>query len=681
MAYSGVSVPIILGQSGLITDDPLSALPLNALQKANNVEVFSGTIAKSLGTSKFNATALDSGSAIVSIFDWWPTPALQRLIAITASGKMYRDTGDTTFSSGTAIKTGLGTLTTDTHITTGGAESAGRNKKLFALTATSQVQVLSGDSATPTAIALPSADWATANFPTFGIQYQNRFFVMGGASNRHQVYGSTISDHENFVGQNFGNSRWELWSRIAATPNVDRTATLQAGTATTIFTTTNNDGFLAYGVNPFNKLTLNITQASTGSPVYTYEYWNGSAWTAFTPTASPDYSVVASDTLEFTAPSAWVVGDGTEGGGNNAYYAIRVLATTAPSTAVQINSLVVSNTTYDTAPPTFSVFPGEAEGILCAAVYRGLLFIFKKPQGVYVIDGRDPDTANWTVTRYSDSFGVASPHAITQVLGDLIAANSIGSYTSLQASQNFGDFEAGDILQNAKVENYIRQEINFAGIPYSHSLYWPEKKLAMFTGQSSTQDLRDRMVLVDVARQNPRVLIDTKERPNCLALRKNGQGIQRPMYGAADGFVYLMEQNTYNRANLPYLGEFQTAYTDFGQVDAGLAGKNKIFDFLEIGYIPTGNNSFFVDVYVDGDFRQTLSFLQYAGVGLDTFILDVDRLAADPQSSANRKQLKSCTGKKISFRIYNNNSNEAFKVERLIVSFRISGEQIYAAQV
>jgi hypothetical protein len=153
------------------------------------------------------------------------------------------------------------------------------------------------------------------------------------------------------------------------------------------------------------------------------------------------------------------------------------------------------------------------------------------------------------------------------------------------------------------------------------------------------------------------------------------------MYGAADGFVYLMEQSTYNRAGSPFLGEFQTAYTDFGQVDSGLAGKNKIFDFLEIGYIPTGNNSFFVDVYIDGDFRQTLTFLQYAGVGLDAFVLDEDSLAADPQSSANRKQLLSCTGKKISFRIYNNNSNEAFKVERLIVSFRVSGEQIYAAQV
>lgn len=684
MAYQGFSVPIPLGQAGIVTDDAASALPLNALQKANNVSVFGGAIEKSLGTSKVNATALDSGSAVVSVFDWFPTSALQRLIALTASGKLYRDTGDGTFTTGTAIKTGLGTLTPSSHMVEGGSESAGRNKKLFIFPdGQSQVQVISGDASTTTAIALPSADWATGNYPTYGIQYQNRMMLFGSAADRHRVYASTVSDHENFVGPNFGNSRWELWARIAATPNVDKTAAIQAGTASTIFTTTNNDGYLVYGVNPFNKVTLTIsTAASGGSPVYTYEYWNGSAWTAFTPTALPNYAATGSTFFTFTSPSDWAAGDGTEVAGNTAYYAIRVLATTASSsTGVSVTSVTVTNTNYDSAPPTFPVFPGEGEGLMCAAVYRGLLFVFKKPYGVYIIDGRDPDTANWRVSRFSDSFGVASPHAIAQALGDLVAANSIGSYTSLQASEQFGDFEAGDILQNARVENYVRSQLNFAGLPYSHSLYWPEKKLLMFTGQSTSTDLRDRMLLIDLGKQSPRILLDNKERPNCLALRKNSNGIQRPMYGAADGFVYLMEQSSYSRASSAYLGEFQTVYSDFGQVDQSLASKNKIFDFVEVGYVPTGNNNFYIDVYVDGDFRQTLTFNQYFGIGLDAFELDSDSLAGDPQASANRKPLKSCTGKKISFRVYNNNNNEAFKVDRLIVSFRVSGEQVYAAQV
>jgi hypothetical protein len=266
-------------------------------------------------------------------------------------------------------------------------------------------------------------------------------------------------------------------------------------------------------------------------------------------------------------------------------------------------------------------------------------------------------------------------------LGDLVAGNSNGSLTSLGASEKFGDFDAGDILQNAKVEEYIRDQLNFTGLPYSQSVYYPEKKVALFTGQSSSTLLRDRMIAIDVARDNPRISMITKDQPNCIALRKDSQGISRPMYGDANGFVYLMDQATYNVAGTAFLGEFQTAYTDFGQVDQSLAGKNKIFDFLEVNYVPTGNNNFYVDVYVDGEFRQTLTFTQTLGIGLDSFVLDQDALAGEPVGNRNRKQLKSCTGNKISFRVYNNSSNEAFQVERLIVSFRLSAEQIYSGQV
>jgi len=88
MAYQGMSVPIVLGDAGLITDVPNSSLPLNALSKANNVSFQNGRIGKSLGCSKFNSVALSSD--IVALADWWPTSALQRLIAVTDDGKIFR---------------------------------------------------------------------------------------------------------------------------------------------------------------------------------------------------------------------------------------------------------------------------------------------------------------------------------------------------------------------------------------------------------------------------------------------------------------------------------------------------------------------------------------------------------------------------------------------------------------
>lgn len=188
------------------------------------------------------------------------------------------------------------------------------------------------------------------------------------------------------------------------------------------------------------------------------------------------------------------------------------------------------------------------------------------------------------------------------------------------------------------------------------------------------------MLVLDVARQQLRPSIDTKERPNCLSLRRDTEKILRPMYGDKDGYVWLMDQPTYNRNGEPYTGEFQTAYTDFSFASGELGSKNKLFDFIEVNYVATGNNEFYCDVFVDDSFRQTLTFRQFYGYELDLFVLDVDSLAGDPSGARNRKPLKSCTGNRISFKFYNNNYNEAFKIERIIVSFRVSAEQVYANQ-
>lgn len=680
MSYKGAQVPIPLGQLGLLTDDTASALPVNSLAVAYNVAFKGGRISKMFGSTKINSVALTD--AVIALFDYWPDATTQRTIAATADGNIYRDTGDGTFSSGVFIAS-LGAMSSaGTKMLTGGAESGGRNKKLFIVSDANQVQIIDGDAGSTRDIMFPALDWETGNYPSFAVQYQNKMVMMGGAADPHRLYFSTTSDHENFVGTQFPNTRWELWRRIAATPNTDSTSTIQAGTASTIFTASvNNDGYIVYGIQPFNKFTFVISQASTGTPTFSYEYWNGSAWAALTLTTTPTYSATGTTSAEFVAPSSWAVGDGTESGGNNNYYAIRVLATTHSNQDVKATSLSVYNTTYDVLPDTVSVYPGEGERILCAHEYRGLLFIFKKPLGVYILDGRNPDSTQWSLYKYSDAFGLASPHGVLQVLGDLIAANSIGSFTSLQASNTFGDFEPADILANNKVEDYIRDQLNFSGISNSQCVYYPEKKIAMWTGASSSSGAINRILAIDVAAPNPRISIISKDIPNCIAMKKDAEGILRPMYGDIDGYVYNMDAATYNVGTTPYLAEFKTNDSDLGQIDSQLAGKNKIFDFLEVSYIPTGNNTFYCDVYVDGLLRDTKMFTTRVGAELDSFVLDVDQLSGQQGTRRDRKPLRSCTGNKISLRFYNNGDNEGFTVERVILNFRISSDQLTATQV
>ncbi len=122
--------------------------------------------------------------------------------------------------------------------------------------------------------------------------------------------------------------------------DVEVTETIQAGSAITAFPTTNNYGLLVQSEDPFQAIAMDISQAQTGSPVYTYEYYNGSTWAALTVLNTPVYTATGIQTLVFQAPTDWAVGDGSEDG-DASLYSIRMLATTAPSQAVQIDALKV----------------------------------------------------------------------------------------------------------------------------------------------------------------------------------------------------------------------------------------------------------------------------------------------------------------------------------------------------
>lgn len=525
MAYSGASLPLPLGQLGLKTDDPMTSLPPNCGIKATNVTFTTSSVQKSGGSDKYNAAALTAG--IVATFDWKPSGTLQRLIAMTRDGKLWRDTGDGTFSTHTPIATGLGVLTPAAHLVSGGNEDASKAKKLFCFfNGASQTKYINGDGSALTSYTNLAADWASS-FPTFGLMVKDRFVAFGNANYPHGIYISTSADQSDFTG--------------------------------------------------------------TGSA-------------------------------------------------------------------------------------QMSIFPGEYDGLTSGMFYKGSLFLFKKPLGVYIVDVSDPSPLNWTAAKLSDSFGIASPHAVLQMLDDLVTGNTSGSITSLQATSAYGDLKTGDILSNSQVEQYFRDNLNPAGIAQMHALYYPEKKLAMFTGRNSSGSNQNRIIVIDAARQVPRISFETKDQPNCLALRKDAFNIDRPMYGAEDGFIYLMDRSDRNVGTTnPYLAEFQTPHMDFSSLDSSMASKNKLYDFLEVQYSPTGNYSFYVDYYCDGRFVETLNFLQAVGAALGTFVMGTSTLGGAKTRSI-RVPLH-CSGRTISFRVYNNLLNQNMKIEKLIVSFRMSGEQ------
>lgn len=127
---------------------------------------------------------------------------------------------------------------------------------------------------------------------------------------------------------------WSFYKVAASTTDV--TTDLQAGSTVTIFES-NNHGFIAAADRRFNLLGLTVAVAETGSPVYTIQYWNGSTWATLTPINVPSTYSTGTQLLTWSGPIDWATGSDV-GGVADGMYAIKVLSSTAPSTAVQINA-------------------------------------------------------------------------------------------------------------------------------------------------------------------------------------------------------------------------------------------------------------------------------------------------------------------------------------------------------
>lgn len=531
MAYVGQAINIPLGQQGLLTDIPQTQIPLTALTKANNVRFNVAGIDKAPGSTKFNATALGSGDGIVALHDWFPTPALQRLIAMTDAGDVYRDTGDGTFTAGVAIDTTFGAPTTDVMLVPAGNEVAANNRRLFFFSSTRQLSSIDGDATTVVDITDPAADWSASNFPTGGFVFKDRLIAFGNANDQHRLYisGDTggVLDHQAFT--------------------------------------------------------------------------------------------VAKNVV------------------------------------------------------TLPVFPGEGDRLVAGLVYKGAAFLFKSPFGVYLLDDRGSNTpTDWSVQRVDSAFGLASPNAIIQVLDDLLLGNATGGITSLKATEAFGDVRSGDILANARIENFVRSQFDKGGTSSLQAIYYEEKKLAYFSYRTSGSSTQDNIIVIDVNLPTPRISINTRDPANVLALRRDDDGIKRPIRGDDDGFVFLMDQgSTFAVNGDAYVGEFQTPDMDFSELDPTLATRNKLFDFISLTFTGVSANPVSVEVFIDGISIETINFLQNAGAVLDSFILDTDTLREIAVNS-RRKQLHGC-GRRIKLRIFNTEATE-FSIENLQIEFRLGDE-------
>lgn len=329
----------------------------------------------------------------------------------------------------------------------------------------------------------------------------------------------------------------------------------------------------------------------------------------------------------------------------------------------------------------FSVYPGEGIRLTnCLSIF-GRLFMFKEPYGIYYMDDSDlGGTAlgdNWVVKKVTGKIGCAGPDALDYGRNEAVFVSTDAALHFLSGVSDFGDVSDSDITALLNLEELVQNDINRNRLDRCVVRYYEDKKEVWVAYTSATGTRNDRILKLEISDlSNIKATFTTKDKAESLWLAKSAtENVRMPVSGGTDGFLWLHGKENRNVNDTAYTGEFQIPYTGFEYIDPDLEAKNKLFDYLELQAVPVGDHDVTVDVYIDGDYVDTLTFnMGTSGAALDAFELDTDRL--DGAGIVHKQKKLTSSGRRISLHFYNSGLNQSFEIEKAFIGFRVSDESL-----
>ena len=267
------------------------------------------------------------------------------------------------------------------------------------------------------------------------------------------------------------------------------------------------------------------------------------------------------------------------------------------------------------------------------AQYQGVLFFWKYPNGIFYLDDTGFDRlTQWGYRVRSEALGCApSPHAVLSIDDDVIFCDAAGHFHLLSAVNTLGGTADSDLTRMLGLQRWTQQTVDLATLDQLVSVYDPYTKTAWFglrSQDAAAQGRADNDLIIrfDFARareQGGRIRVTTSRTwlPNSLCLkRQNYTGRACVLIGEiADS--WMIEPDEYGRrtdfdwiAYQAVVRGIPTTATlpehDCDETNQRLRHLRKSFRTLEVVAQETATlpQTLFVDLYVDTQFRQTVSF-------------------------------------------------------------------------
>ena len=260
-----------------------------------------------------------------------------------------------------------------------------------------------------------------------------------------------------------------------------------------------------------------------------------------------------------------------------------------------------------------SVFPGAGERLVTGVSFKGLLFLFKFPHGIYWVDDKSTNVVNWGVSRVTDALGVAdSPYAALSVDEDVLFLTAEGNFHFLSATTLGGVSTKDSLSDRLRITKWIRDNIDISKLNQTTSVWFAHKKLAIFavpTLGSSVNDARLMFDFADLPRGGvPKFSYSFRDTSESLAVRRGTDGVNRPIFGDDIGLIWLLDQTSRSKAAAGYLGQFRTPENDFSFMNPVFGVTKKIYDYVQLIQNAQASGTLSLDVFVDGTLKATLSF-------------------------------------------------------------------------
>ncbi len=322
------------------------------------------------------------------------------------------------------------------------------------------------------------------------------------------------------------------------------------------------------------------------------------------------------------------------------------------------------------------IYSGEGEEIVGGISFKGLILLWKRPFGMYIINTTDTDVTKWKVSRISKSFGLVTPQAFAAIDDDIVFMDLSGALHLVSTIDEFGNIGSRSLTDVNEMNTFIRDNVNLTALSDVRSFYYIGKRELHFALPKTGDTVNGARLVLDFNTPDAiKFRWSPRDTATALWLKRDSGGVPRPVMGDDAGFVWNLDQAVRSKDGVGYNAVFKTFDLDLSHLDPKLATVRKSGAFLELVADAKGEWDLLVDIFWDGVLRQTLTFnMGSTGAALGSFVIGTDVLAGKAVLNKKRRVLGS--GRRISFQGRNTGVGQDFSISKMLFHFTISDERL-----